>query len=626
MEEKILESIVVGLTKTLLDESKLLFDEIYDTSYDKIKQFIGRDIKNYLTKQKDKYSHIKTLLRGNTPVYLYDVYFPAKLMHENLVVNTTSTTSLFNAFNYITIIGDGGSGKSTLVKHLFLNSILEKSKIPILVELRYLNEDSDDLETYIKKTITQNKLAVNVDILEKLLEKGKFTLFLDGFDEVDEQTKKVLVKQVMDFVNKYNNNFYLLTSRPYSNIENLPLFTNLKMKELSLENGEIKGFVYKQLGSEKELAEKAYKSIEQGETKYIQSFLKNPLLLSLYLLTFQNNASIPDRKYIFYRRVINALFSEHDSKTKLGYVREKLCGLDQEKFELILKSFSFLSYFENEFSFNRDYVNHKLKLIKEKRELRFDNNKFIADLKSAISLWIDDDGQFSFAHRSLQEYFTALFITELKDEENSRVYNKIISKFEQAKSAPIREVENLLQLLREMDEYNYHKNFYYPLLINLREEIDSSEFEKSSKKYLDFFVSGIVEYKSVKNQKGELNYMYSPLRNVKIDKAIFIHIPYTRKLNDFLRESLDNERIISKFSSKFVDRDKTSSLSQQIRSSSRYVLFEKSDLIDFYNLLDNKILEQLTVEFFQFIDYEINYCQNYIGKIDDTQKDLVDLI
>ncbi|WP_041557383.1 NACHT domain-containing protein [Cellulophaga algicola] len=225
------------------------------------------------------------------------------------------------------------------------------------------------METYIKKTISQNKLAINEDILEKLLEKGKFTLFLDGFDEVDEKTKKILVKQVMDFVNKYSDNFYLLTSRPYSNIENLPLFTNLKMKELSLENGEIKGFVYKQLGAEKELAEKAYKSIEQGEAKYIHSFLKNPLLLSLYLLTFQNDASIPDRKYIFYRRVINALFSEHDSKTKLGYVREKLCGLDQEKFELILKSFSFLSYFENEFSFNRDYVNFKLKLIKEKRNL-----------------------------------------------------------------------------------------------------------------------------------------------------------------------------------------------------------------------------------------------------------------
>ena len=626
MEEKILETIVVGLTKTLIDESKLLFDEIYDTSNDKIKQFIGRDIKNYLTKQKDKYSHIKTLLRGNTPVYLYDVYFPAKLMHENSIINTNSSNALFNSFNYITIIGDGGSGKSTLVKHLFLNTILEKSKIPILVELRYLNEDSDELETYIKKTISQNKLATNEDILEKLLEKGKFTLFLDGFDEVDEKTKKILVKQVMDFVNKYTNNFYLLTSRPYSNIENLPLFTNLKMKDLSLENGEIKGFVYKQLGAEKELAEKAYKSIEQGEIKYIQSFLKNPLLLSLYLLTFQNNASIPDRKYIFYRRVINALFSEHDSKTKLGYVREKLCGLDQEKFEMILKSFSFLSYFENEFSFNRDYVNFKLKLIKEKREIQFDNNKFITDLKSAVSIWVDDDGQFSFAHRSLQEYFTALFITELKDDENSRVYQKVISNFERAKSAPVREIENLLQLLKEMDEYNYHKHFYYPLLLDLKNEINSGEHVSLNKKYLDFFVVGIVEYKTRKNKEGDWDYSYSPFRNEKIDKAIYIHLPHTRKLNEFLRDTLNEEKIISKFRDKLIENEKNKKINQQVRSSSRYLIFEKSDFNDFFKLVDGDILNKLTQEIFEFIDQEIEYCESYIGKIDDTQKDLVDLI
>lgn len=629
MEEKILETIVVGLTKALISESKTLFDEIYVTSNDKIKQFIGRDIKNYLTKQKDRYSHIKTLLRGNTPVYLYDVYFPSKLLFDHKIVSTASSEALFNTYKFITIIGDGGSGKSTLVKHLFLNTIFEKSKIPILVELRYLNEDSDELEVYIKKIISQNKLAVNEDILEKLLEKGKFTLFLDGFDEVDEKTKKKLVKQVMDFVNKYSNNFYLLTSRPYSNIENLPLFTNLKMKDLSLENGEIKGFVFKQLGAEKELAEKAFKSIEQGDTKYIHSFLKNPLLLSLYLLTFQNNASIPDKKYIFYRRVINALFSEHDSKTKLGYVREKLCGLDQEKFEMILKSFSFLTYFENEFSFSRDYVNLKLKLIKEKRELQFDNNKFITDLKSAISLWIDDDGQFSFAHRSLQEYFCALFITELKYEENYRVYEKIISKFDNAKSSSLREIENLLQLLKEMDEYNFHKNFYYPLLLDINIQINSSKYTSLNKKYLDFFFIGITETKIHKHTSNgkDFYFSYSPLRSHKIDKTIYLHIKFTRKLNDYLRTLIEDENIISIFKEKLVEtNNKKKQSNNQLKFCSRHFIFNEIDFDVFFNLLDEEKLSKLTQEFFDFLNHEIEYCKNYIAKFDDNQKDLVDLI
>lgn len=626
MEEKLLETLVISFTKTLIDESKKIFDELYDSSYDNIKQFIGKDIKNYLTKQKDKYSHIKTLLRGNTPVYLYDVYFPAKLVeNDNKIISTNSSNELFKQYNYITIIGDAGSGKSTLVKHLFLNTIYEKSKIPILIELRYLNETSEELEKHIKNTITQNKLSVNDDILERLLEKGKFSLFLDGYDEVDEKTKKRLVKQINDFVNKYNENYYLLTSRPYSNIESLPLFTNLKMKDLSIENDEIRGFVYKQLGTEKELAEKAVKSIEQGVSVYIHSFLKNPLLLSLYLLTFQNYASIPDKKYIFYRRVINALFSEHDSRTKLGYVREKLCGLDQEVFELVLKSFSFLSYFENEFTFNRDYVNLKLKLIKEKRGLKFDNNKFISDLKSAISLWVDDEGLYSFAHRSLQEYFTALFITELKEEENERVYNKIILKYESKIASPLREVENLLHLLREMDEYNFIKNFYYSLLKNLKEDLNSTSFEKKSKIYVFFFTEGIVEMK-MRRQNGENRYSYRPLRRNIISKTIFIHLPFTRKLNEYLVDFLNNEETISTYNDILIESVDIKKENYQLRPSSRHIIFDDEKFDDFYKKLDEEILNELSQEFFHHIDKEIKFCEDYISRTNDTEKDLVDLI
>lgn len=626
MEEKLLGTLVTSFTKILIDESKQLLEHLYDKSYDQIQQFIGKDIKNYLNKQKDKYSHIKTLLRGNTPVFLYDVYFPAKLIGEDeKLFNTNSSNELFKNFNFITIIGDAGSGKSTLVKHLFLNSIYEKSKIPILIELRYLNETSEDLEIYIKNIISQNKLAVNEDILETLLEKGKFTLFLDGFDEVDEITKKRLVKQINDFVNKFSTNNYLLTSRPYSNIENLPLFTNLRMKDLSLENGEIKGFVFKQLGNEKELASKAIKSIEQGDSIYIHSFLKNPLLLSLYLLTFQNYASIPDKKYIFYRRVINALFSEHDSKTKLGYVREKLCGLDQENFELILKSFSFLSYFESEFSFNRDYVNLKLKLIKGKRDLKFDNNKFISDLKSAVSLWTDDEGLYSFAHRSLQEYFTALFITELKEDEKARVYSKIINKYNSSHSAPLREVNNLLQLLKEMDEYNYIKSFYHPLLIELKKDLDEKKFESKSKNYVRFFIDGIVELK-MGNIEGKDIFSYRPLLSTIMDKTIFIHLPFTRNLYDYLIKQLKDDGTILIIKNFLIDSKEKTSVNYQLRNASKYVVFSDEEFDVFFNSLDVSLLDELANNIYKFIDNEINFSEKYISKTDNTEKDLVDLI
>src|SRR5690606_21095938 len=112
------------------------------TGYDEVRQYIGRDLKNYLIKHRDRYSHIKTLLRGNTPVFLYDIYFPSKLLDEKKIIQTESSTEFFKRYSCVTIVGDAGSGKSTLVKHFFLNSIFEKKYIPILIELRYLNESS----------------------------------------------------------------------------------------------------------------------------------------------------------------------------------------------------------------------------------------------------------------------------------------------------------------------------------------------------------------------------------------------------------------------------------------------------------------------------------------------------
>lgn len=635
MEEKFLETIVTSFTKALISESIELFSDVYDQAYDEIKQYIGGDLKKYLTKQRDKYSHIKTLLKGNTPVYLYDIYYPLKLVKNNEIVLTNSITELLKKNNYITIIGDAGSGKSTLIKHLFINSILEKFKIPLLVELRYLNDDPRSLEEYIKDISNMNRISVNPVILERFLENGKFTFFLDGYDELDANTKKRVTKQLNDFVNKYDRNNFILTSRPYSNIEQLPLFCNYHMKNLNLKDGEIKGFIFKQLSNEVEIAEKIIKSIEQGKSLYINSFLKNPLLLTLYILTFQSYASIPDKKYIFYRRVINALFSEHDSKTKLGFVREKISGLNQEQFESILKAFSFITYFESQFTFERDYVNHKLKIIKAKhKDLPFDNNKFILDLKSAIALWVEDNGELAFAHRSLQEYFAALFIKELQNEENKRVYDKIIYRFAESQGKPLREVENLLSLLSEMDEFNYYQNYYLPILLELKEVLTSNKTEKIQRNFINFFTDGIGfnnGYKKGNTPQDDLVIDSSiliprPLVKDQVNKTIAVHIPHTRKLFDYILSVYDkNEDLVCPNHPCICKTEKVVT-DYRLKRTNCYIEFKEGIPDDFYSILDSPQLEKITKDYSQYLESEIARVTDFINKTIGIEKDIVDLI
>src|ERR1035437_7963619 len=92
MEEKeFLESIVKGIAGSIFDETKGVIKGISARA----QNIIGKSLKEYLKKQKDKYSCIKTILHGTTPVYLYDIYYPLKLQSDKKIYETNSVMNLF---------------------------------------------------------------------------------------------------------------------------------------------------------------------------------------------------------------------------------------------------------------------------------------------------------------------------------------------------------------------------------------------------------------------------------------------------------------------------------------------------------------------------------------------------
>lgn len=192
--------------------------------------------------------------------------------------------------------------------------------------------------------------------------------------------------------------------------------------------------------------------------------MRNPLLLSLYIFTFQRNASIPENKSVFYERVINLLFTEHDNITKIGYNRIKKTDLTQGQFIDILSVFSFRTYFNSMYEWSAKDASTTLKIIRDKNQgLVFKDNDFIEDMKVSLSLWVEDGGRISFAHRSLQEYFTALYIKQLND---TNKYSRIADKINTRSSDPFenRAHINLFSLCEELDFVTYSKYFQLPLL------------------------------------------------------------------------------------------------------------------------------------------------------------------
>ena len=437
-----------------------------------LKQLFLNRIWDYQETEFKRNLYSKTILHRSEPKSLEEFYQPLYLrdLDENdkgVRKNTRSVQKLFQRERQITIIGFAGSGKSTLVKYLITRCFVEGYRIPIKVELRYLNDYEKSLKSYIvEEVIKFNKIGLADNIVDRMLESDNFLFFFDGYDEINSAKKPWVSHEIDAFVTRFSQNSYLLTSRPNTNVEMLSTFKNYFVCDLQL--NEIRDFVKKQIPKEEiELSGKIISAIDKKENSNYRSFLSNPLLLSMFILTFQTYSAVPQRRSEFYNQVFNALFSMHDSMSKMAYVREKQSGLSKDQFEEVLRIFSYISFFEQEYIYTPTYLSAKLDEIKAKKpKFAFDNDKLVEDLQVAIGIINKEGLDFTFPHRSLQEYFAASYIEKLSEENKRRIYGKLLGEIRRSFQVLL-EKDHFFSLLVEMDFKNLHRWLTLPLIEEL---------------------------------------------------------------------------------------------------------------------------------------------------------------
>ena len=105
---------------------------------------------NYLLNTKQKNGKIKTLIYRRVPKDLYSLYVCIDILYNDKAISTQNICNLVEIGNKIIVTGTGGAGKSVLFKHLFLNTIENTIFIPVLLELRNLNDcDLHNISSYL---------------------------------------------------------------------------------------------------------------------------------------------------------------------------------------------------------------------------------------------------------------------------------------------------------------------------------------------------------------------------------------------------------------------------------------------------------------------------------------------
>jgi energy-coupling factor transporter ATP-binding protein EcfA2 len=475
-------------------ESKLEVSNLINPFIKSIKAFNAEldnlfelGLSDYLFNQTMKYYFINTFLFRGEKVRFKDVYFPVSVRYNKLTTKFDEAKKTFEDYKSILLIGSAGSGKSTLLRHIFLDFIKNKEKIPVLIELRSLNEYDGKLEDVIKEKVLSTKAKPSEYTFKRALDKGAFLFLFDGYDEIFSSKKEKIKLQIEEFVDANPENWFLITTRPGSGIESFSRFHNFQV--MSLSELEVQEFVEKNVENS-ERKTRIITTIQDPKNKSYRDYLGNPLLLSMFILAFENHPEIPRRKSAFYRNVFDTLYSKHDGITKNSFPREKLSKLEQNDFERILSAFSFLTIISGKYAFTEELLSSQLNKVKKATNINSDVKKIIYDLQTSISILILDGFEYHFPHRSMQEYFTALFISNLPSEKKGQAYQNLSVRLKSSTDSG----SNLWQLLEELDSSSFKLHFLLPSLRSMNKHLEKKNGRNLITAFLKLFNATIVSF------------------------------------------------------------------------------------------------------------------------------------
>lgn len=168
----------------------------------------------YLTTTREKYAKSKSFFIRHQPVDLYSYYVPTGVSCREATINIPTFRELINHAKRVVLKGTGGSGKSILTKHLFLDCIRDGEFAPILIELRDLNTDNTSLDDHVNHTLDCYGFKTSGEYVARAKKAGHFCYFLDGYDEVNLTRRPRLLKEINSLSKKYGNCPVVISTRP----------------------------------------------------------------------------------------------------------------------------------------------------------------------------------------------------------------------------------------------------------------------------------------------------------------------------------------------------------------------------------------------------------------------------
>ncbi|WP_373898861.1 NACHT domain-containing NTPase [Haloimpatiens sp. FM7315] len=440
----------------------------------------------YLFNVKQKYSLMKTLLYNDHPKPFYDFYVCNNIerrvpvtgrfgtSYKTTVIANVNFKSLSDCSRFVILSGTGGLGKSMMMRHLLLDSIENYSQIgniPIFIPLKDFDETTGELFEYVFSRMKNFCTDITEKQFQEILSTGKCLLLFDGLDEIASANAKKFERELERFTDMYPDNYYVISSRPTQSFISYSRFTVMHLKPFSTKQA-LKLIDNLEFRPDEPIIKEKFR-LELEKTLYHthRSFIENPLLLTIMLITFEQYAEVPSKMHIFYREAYAALSIKHDA-SKGAYKRTLKTGLTADKFADYFAEICSRSYYDEKFEMNEDEFTNYYKKLSERKKYNDQTTNvidYLYDLCSNMCLMYFESGKYHFTHRSFQEYFCALYFSKQKDKH----LESIADFFEHRRNRMYG--DKTFNMLYDMISEKVEEYMFLPYLAKLYERCDNED-------------------------------------------------------------------------------------------------------------------------------------------------------
>ncbi|MEN3975512.1 NACHT domain-containing protein [Emcibacter sp. SYSU 3D8] len=377
----------------------------------------------YLLNSSEKIGKSKSFTNRDIAVDIYQFYVDLDVRCGGSVIKSCSASDIVSISRRVVICATGGAGKSIFVKHLFMTALAADGKVPVLIELRRINETKETLIDAIVASLINNGFDLPREYILKGLDEGHFIVFLDGYDELSHEMKPHIAFELHDFSARNRKCNIIVTSRPDDGFSGWSDYHVAHLQALS-QDAAIE--LIRKLGADKEITERFIGALKSGVFNSHASFLSIPLLLIIMFLTYGDNAEIPKKLSLFYSKAYVALFQQHDA-FKGSFMRDRRTNLDIQDFSKIFSAFSLLTYDKRSLTFDRMEAISDVEKCTKLTGITVRADDFISDALQAVCLLMEDGSHLIFSHRSFQEYFVALFVANALPHVQEKIVERLWS-------------------------------------------------------------------------------------------------------------------------------------------------------------------------------------------------------